>query len=222
MCGRYVLAASPEQLALEFDLADASAVTASYNIAPTQVIAAITHEQPRALSLLRWGLIPSWSKDMSMGARLINARAETIDEKPAFRAAFKRRRCLIPASGFYEWRKEADGSKTPVYIHIKSREVFAFAGLWEIWHSPEGDEAHSCTIITTAANTFMASIHERMPVILDRDDYGAWLLTDEPGVPGLKALLRPYADDHLTAYEVSKAVNRPGHDAPELIAPLRA
>src|SRR5690606_10699784 len=134
----------------------------------------ITNENPQELTYHRWGLIPSWAKDVSIGNKLINARSETADEKPSFRSAFKRRRCLIPADGFFEWQKQ-DKNKVPMFIHMKDQSVFAFAGLWEVWHSPEGDEIRTATILTTEPNDLMANIHNRMPVILPRDAYEIWL-----------------------------------------------
>lgn len=220
MCGRFVLAVNPEQLTLEFGLERAPEFAANYNVAPTQNVLAITNEQPDAAVELRWGLVPSWAKDLSMGAKMINARAETIGEKPAFRTAFKRRRCLIPANGFYEWHKNEDGTKTPMYIHLNDRDIFAFAGLWEVRRSDEGEVLRTCTIITTNANTFMESIHDRMPVILHREDYATWLTPGEADPGMLKSLLLPYDEAAMAAYPVSKAVNRAGYSSPELIQPL--
>ncbi|MCA9904506.1 MAG: SOS response-associated peptidase [Anaerolineae bacterium] len=220
MCGRFVLAVNPEQLTLEFGLERASEIASNYNVAPTQNVLAITNEEPDAAVALRWGLVPSWAKDLSIGAKMINARAETISEKPAFRTAFKRRRCLIPANGFYEWHKNEDGTKTPMYIHLSDREIFAFAGLWEVRRSDAGEVLRTCTIITTNANTFMESIHDRMPVILHRDDYAAWLTPGDADPGLLKSLLLPYDAEAMTAYPVSKAVNRAGYSSPELIQPL--
>jgi putative SOS response-associated peptidase YedK len=219
MCGRFVLAADPASLQQAFNLASLPEIQPRYNIAPTQHVPVITNETPDALSMLRWGLIPSWSKDMAAASKMINARAETAAEKPAFRAAFKRRRCLIPATGFYEWQARENG-KTPMFIHLKTAPVFAFAGLWEIWHSPQGDEVRSFTIITTEANSFMRSIHDRMPVILHPADYQTWLDSSEVPAEVLRSLLRPFEAADMTAYEVSRMVNRPTADAPELIAPV--
>src|SRR5664279_313889 len=146
-----------------------------YNIAPTQYVPVITNEQPKTLSLYRWGLIPSWAKEEAIGNKMINARADGIAEKPSFRSAFKRRRCLVPASGFYEWRKGDGKTKTPMYIHLKDQDLFAMAGLWEVWHNSNGDEIRTFTIITTDANDFMMPVHNRMPVILHKRDYEQWL-----------------------------------------------
>ncbi|MDX2140047.1 MAG: SOS response-associated peptidase [Chloroflexota bacterium] len=219
MCGRFVLAVDPQQVQMQFNLTNAPTVAANYNVSPTQPVAVVTNDTPRTLDYHRWGLIPSWAKDMSLGAKMINARAETVDEKPAFRAAFKRRRCLIPASGFYEWRTNDDGKKTPMYIHLKDQELFAFAGLWEIWNSPDG-ELRTCTILTTDANPFMQTIHNRMPVIMRLEDYDAWLQPGEIAAGAMKALLRQYESEKMDAYEVSKAVNRAGYSTPENIVPV--
>jgi putative SOS response-associated peptidase YedK len=219
MCGRFVLAVDPQQVQMQFSLTSAPTVTANYNVSPTQPVAVVTNETPRTLDYQRWGLIPSWAKDMSLGAKMINARSETVDEKPAFRAAFKRRRCLIPASGFYEWRTNDDGKKTPMYIHLKDQDLFAFAGLWEIWNSPDG-ELRTCTILTTDANPFMQAIHNRMPVIMRPEDYDAWLQPGEMAAGAMKGLLRQYESEQMDAYEVSKAVNRAGYSALENIVPV--
>lgn len=222
MCGRYVLAVDPNQMAMEFSLSGDLSLPANYNVAPTQAVPVILNESPQELTFARWGLMPSWAKDLSMSAKMINARSETVDEKPAFRAAFKRRRCLVPASGFYEWQTRDDGKKYPMYIHLTDREVFGFAGLWEVWHSPDGDELRTCTILTTSANDFMRSIHERMPVILARENYADWLAAGDVPAPALKPLLRGYDPDKMTAYEVSKSVNRAGFSSPDMIEPVQA
>ncbi len=219
MCGRFVLAADPACLQRIFHLASLPDIQPRYNIAPTQYTPVITNKAPNTLSMLRWGLIPSWSKDTSAASKMINARSETAAEKPAFRAAFRYRRCLIPATGFYEWQTRENG-KTPMFIRLKTAPVFAFAGLWEIWHSPQGDEVRSFTILTTEANCFMRSIHDRMPVILHPADYNTWLEPAEVPAEILCRLLRPFEAAEMLAYEVSRMVNRPTIDVPELIAPV--
>ncbi len=219
MCGRYVLEATPEQLQMAFDLDNVPQFAPRYNIAPTQLVPVITNEAPRVLTPLRWGLLPSWAKDESMGSKMINARAETVTEKPAFRAAFKRRRCIVPASGYYEWQQREDG-KQPIYIHLPDVPVFGLAGLWEVWHNPNGDEIRTYTIITTQANAFTTPLHHRMPVILPPDAYDEWLHTDEQGAGALIPLLQPRDIDGMKAFEVSRAVNRPVVDDPSLIAPI--
>ncbi|MBI5669151.1 MAG: SOS response-associated peptidase [Chloroflexi bacterium] len=219
MCGRFVLTANPEAIQQEFHLTNVPDLPPRYNIAPTQPVAVISNDNPRELTFYKWGLIPSWAKDAAIGNKMINARAESVAEKPAFRAAFKRRRCILPSDGFYEWQ-ERDGKKVPLFIHLEDRKLFGLAGLWEIWHSPEGDTVRSCTILTTDANDFMQPIHNRMPVILRKEDYDLWLAPDEPPSDVLQGLLRPYDSAPMRAYEVSKMVNRPGNDVPELIAPV--
>lgn len=219
MCGRFTLTAHPQVIQTAFDLKHMPArMDARYNIAPTQPIAVITNEAPDALTFLRWGLVPSWADDVRIGNKLINARAETAHEKPSFRAAFKRRRCLIPADGFYEWQKSNDG-KIPHFIHLHNREVFAIAGLWEIWQDADGNELRTCTLLTTEANALVQPLHNRMPVILHRDDHERWLDTGEAYADGLRDLLRPYDAERMTEYAVAPTVNSPATDVPELIEP---
>jgi putative SOS response-associated peptidase YedK len=220
MCGRYTLTASPEAVQQAFNLDSVPVGLAPrYNIAPTQPIPVITNQSPHALTFVTWGLIPSWAKDVSMAAQLINARAETLAEKPSFRSAYKYRRCLIPADGFYEWLKEGK-TKRPQYIYRRDRALFAFAGLWERWQSPDGSEILSATIITTEPNATVAPLHHRMAVILDPADYAAWLDTStKPAV--LQAMLRPAPDDLLTYHEVSPLVNDARADVPEMIEPYK-
>lgn len=219
MCGRFVLISDVDALQLAFNLTDVPDVLPPrFNIAPLQPVAVITNTAPQELTLFRWGLIPFWAKDASIGASLINARAETAAEKPAFRAAFKRRRCLIPADGFFEWQKGERG-KVPLFIHLRDRQPFAFAGLWETWFSPEGDEVRTCTILTTTPNRLMEPIHNRMPVILPADHYDTWLLPDEQPADRLMPLLQPYDAAEMAAYPVSRFVNNPRNDTPECIEP---
>jgi putative SOS response-associated peptidase YedK len=220
MCGRFVLIADPNAIQQQFHLDSVPELTPRYNIAPTQGVPVITNEKPHELSFYRWGLIPSWAKEADIGSRMINARSEGVEDKPAFRAAFKRRRCLIPASGFYEWKKLDEKQKAPMYIHLKERGVFGFAGLWEVWHDPDGGEWRTFTILTTDANDFMRPIHDRMPVILRPESYEEWLQPGEVSADALKPLLKPYDPGAMTAYEVSKLVNRPNADVPECIAPV--
>jgi putative SOS response-associated peptidase YedK len=198
---------------------------ARYNIAPTQPVLAVRYNaetRERSLDALRWGLVPHWAKDLSFGARLINARAETVATTPAFRDAFKARRCLIPASGFYEWRKSG-ASKTPYAILPKDEPLFAFAGLWENWRDKSGGEwIRTCTIITGPVNSLLAPIHERMPIILPPDAWGRWL-GDEPATgEALLALLRPYPAERMAAYPISTRVNSVKNDDAGLIEPLSA
>lgn len=220
MCGRFTLTADLDTLQLAFNLETVPPdLPPRYNIAPSQPVAIITNEAPTALSFHTWGLLPSWAKDPALANKLINARSETAHEKPSFRSAFKRRRCLIPADGFFEWKREGN-EKTPMFIHLKGRPVFALAGLWEVWNSPQGDEVRSCTILTAEANDFMKPIHDRMPVILDPADYEEWLVAGDAPALALHALMRPYDSDQMTAYAVSKLVNRPGNDTPQVIEPI--
>ncbi len=217
MCGRYTLKTPVDVLAEYFDLDGyPSSLAPSYNVAPTQEVAAIVEEgEERKLETFRWGLIPSWAKDPSIGNKMINARTETVSEKPSFRSAFKKRRCLIVADGFYEWQK-TDGGKQPFYIRMKDSSPFAFAGLWETWDG-HGEEIRSCSIITTDANDLMDEIHHRMPVILPPDNYGAWL---DPGFDEKEALvdlLRPYPSEEMEAYPVSRRVNKPSNNEPSVV-----
>jgi putative SOS response-associated peptidase YedK len=222
MCGRFSLTADPTQLKQAFpwlELPDN--MTPRYNVAPSQPIAVIPNNGENKLDFFVWGLIPSWAKDPKIGYRMINARAETLAEKPSFRFAFKRHRCLIPSDGFYEWKKvPGQKSKTPTYIRLKSGKPFAFAGLWESWHSKDGSIIPSCTIITTEPNEFMRDIHNRMPVILQEENYWKWLQTGEADAPTLQGMLKPYPRDDLTAYAVSKYVNSPANDTAACIKPV--
>lgn len=220
MCGRFVLTADGETIQTAFNLDDVpESLPPRFNIAPSQPIAVITNENPKVLTFHKWGLVPSWAKDVAMGNKMINARSESVEEKPAFRAAFRRRRCLIPATGFFEWQQR-DGKKVPMFAHMKDNSVFAFAGLWEVWHSPEGDELRTVTILTTEPNALMADIHNRMPVILPTTAYETWLAAGEQSPADLKPLLKPFDADQMTAYEVSTFVNRPANDTPEAIEPV--
>src|SRR3712207_2206624 len=219
MCGRYTLATPVEKLAEEFGF-DASSVELSpnYNVAPTQGVAAVLAENGhRRLELLRWGLIPSWADDPQIGSRMINARAETAPEKPSFRRSFRERRCLIPADGFYEW-KRTNGAKQPYYILMKEGRPFAFAGLWESWTDNGGPEIRSCAILTTGPNALVERIHDRMPVILPPDTYDVWL---DPASERdeLTALFAPYPEDTLEAYPVSRFVNSPANNDPRCVEP---
>ena len=226
MCGRFAFRASRKRLKEEFDLPGPEdalpELPARYNIAPGTDIAAIRQrpESPRELAMLRWGLIPSWAKDKKTGYRMINARAESVMKKPAFRNAFRYRRCLIPASGFYEWQKTG-GKKQPWFITLKDTDLFAFAGLWERWKNPEDESEviESCTIITTDSNELVRPLHDRMPVILEKPHYGRWLSRQTPGEE-LRALLRPLPPDKTTAWPVTPRVNSPANDSPECVKPL--
>ena len=218
MCGRYTLASPTERLAEEFGVDAASIELApNYNVAPTQGVAAVLEEGgQRRLEVLRWGLIPPWADDPGIGSRMINARSETAPGKPSFRRAFRERRCLIPADGFYEWQR-TNGAKQPYYIHMEDGRPFAFAGLWESWSKGEG-EIRTCTILTTGANALVGEVHDRMPVILAHDAYDVWL---DPASERdeLTGLLAPYPEDEMEAYPVSRFVNSPSNNDPRCIEP---
>jgi putative SOS response-associated peptidase YedK len=212
MCGRYTLTTPVGKLAEEFEITGPlPEVPARYNIAPTQEVAAVlTEDDERHLEMLRWGLIPSWADDPGIGSRMINARSETAAEKPSFRGAFKKRRCLIVADGFYEWQK-VNGGKQPYYIHMMGGRPFAFAGLWESW-GKYGEEIRSCTILTTDANNMVGRVHHRMPVILPPEEYELWLDPDMREAEPLLDLLRPYPENVMEAHPVSRFVNSPSND----------
>lgn len=214
MCGRFAFHASRERLMQRFGLAEVPELAPRYNITPQSDIAAV---RDGGCALLRWGLVPFWAKDPKIGNRMINAKAETVAEKPAFRHAFAKRRCLIPASGFYEWRRTAGGKiKIPYYIHPADDDLFAFAGLWERWHGKDahaGEVIESCTILTTEANALCARIHDRMPVIVAPEHWRRWL--ERPDA----ALLAPYPPARMRAHPVSRRVNDPSNDDPDLLTP---
>jgi putative SOS response-associated peptidase YedK len=218
MCGRFVQHSDPEIYARQFDLDTICEATPRYNVAPTQSVLAFreTDHGKRELVPLRWGLVPFWSKGPDSRYSMINARAETVSAKPAYRDAFKHRRCLIPAEGFYEWKAGKDG-KTPFLIHRADARPFAMAGLWERWRQEDGELLESCTIIVTDANSLVRDIHDRMPVILNDEDFAAWLHTDSEDATELLAMLRPSDPAPLAVHEVSRQVNSPRNDGPELL-----
>jgi len=219
MCGRFTLV-DPDAI----DLADLAARPANptlvsrYNIAPTQSVAVVANTFPRAVTRMRWGLVPSWAADLSIGSRLVNARSETVVTKPAFRALVRTRRCVVLADGFYEWRREGRHARG-VLFRMRSRRPFAFAGLWDTWRGGDGTAVESCTILTTTPNALVAPLHDRMPVILRRGHLDAWLsplaLAGDPD----GAWFEPWPEDELDAVEVGDAVNRAGYDAPDCIEP---
>jgi putative SOS response-associated peptidase YedK len=219
MCGRFVRVTPIPIVARHFRAEEVHADPGpGYNIAPSQEIVIINNEGKKQLVPCRWGFVPSWARDLSVGDRMINARAETVAVKRSFRNAFKERRCLVAADGFYEWRKEGK-RKYPVYIRLKSGEVFGFAGLYSFWTSPKGERVCTCTIITTEANEVLKPIHDRMPVIIPGDREDLWLdpLTDKEV---LQSLLTPYDAGEMEAYDVSPKMNSPQYDSPENILPL--
>ena len=221
MCGRFTLELPAGLLAELFGLPEPPFFPPRYNIAPTQQVAAVRRrdEGGNRLDFLKWGLIPSWAKDPSIGSKMINARSETISEKPAFRAAFKQRRCLVPSSGFYEWEAVC-GKKIPQYLRLRNGSPMVFAGLWESWSGPDGASVESCTILTTAANALIEPLHIRMPVILQPGDFATWL-EPNPGDPEkLKQLCRPYPAGGMERWTVSTRANSPKYDAPDLIEPV--
>jgi putative SOS response-associated peptidase YedK len=222
MCGRFTLGATAATLAAQFDLANVPTWTSRYNIAPTQEVLVVLQPSPQAnreARLHRWGLIPPWAKDPSIGNRMINARAETVATKPAFRRAFKERRCLLLADGLYEWQRQ-ERRKQPFYIRLRDGRPFAFAGLWEHWEGSEGMAIQSCTILTTTSNEVVGRIHDRMPVILSPTDYDRWFDPSIQESTVLQTLLRPYPADEMTAYPVSTLVNSPANDNPGCTEPL--
>ena len=222
MCGRFTLTADVNSLQETFPWVNIPPeITPRYNIAPTQPVAVVPNDGKNRLDFYNWGLIPSWAKDPGIGSRMINARSETLAEKPSFRAAFRRRRCLVLTDGFYEWQKQPDGkTKIPMYIRLRSEKPFAFAGLWEVWNSKDGSTILSCTIITTEPNDFMRVIHNRMPVILPQEDYQTWLTPGEGDPDQLSEMLRPYPADQMVAYPVSTLVDNPRNDLPQCVVPL--
>ena len=221
MCGRYSLIAEIGQLALRFEFdAYGLAQPPRYNIAPTQPVLAVRSGAPRQASYMRWGLVPSGARSGPSGAPLINARAETVAERPNFRSALMRRRCLIPADGFYEWQR-VGAARRPVRVTLASGEPFAFAGLWDTWRDPHGEVVESCTIITTEANELLQPVHDRMPVILPEDHEALWLDEQMQDTSALASLLGPYPSERMETYEVSALVNSAFNDGPGLIAPAQ-
>ena len=220
MCGRFVITSAPEALRRLLAYKEQPNFPPRYNITPTQPIPVVRLEQgERHFALVRWGLIPSWVKDPKQFARLINARLEGVVEKPSFRAAMRRRRCLIPADGFYEWKKEAK-TKQPYFIRAKSREPFAFAGLWETWSDRDGGEIETAAIVTCAANETLAPVHDRMPVIVPPEQFDAWLDCDKIDAKQAAALAGPAPGNFFEAYEISTRVNSVKNDGAENVAPV--
>ena len=223
MCGRFTLATPPDQIAKLLDVADVPVFDARYNIAPTQdvpVCRQLDAGANRQIDMLRWGLVPFWADDLKIGNRMINARAETASSKPAYRAAFKRRRCLIPATGFYEWRKE-NGGKQPYIFKRDDGAPFALAGLWEHWTDEEsGEVADTFTILTSEPNELVAPVHRRMPVVLRPDAFGFWLDPANEDVDALEEIIDPWSPEGFETYPVSRDLNSPRNDSPDLIEPL--
>ena len=221
MCGRYTLTKTADELVEVFDVTSAPDFALDlprFNIAPTQVVPVLVlGPEGRRLGALKWGLVPFWADDPSIGNRLINARSESVREKPSFREAFQRRRCLIPADGFYEWQsQEGGGPKTPYWIHRPGREPFTLAGLWDRWRPDEGEPLHTFTILTTRASDWMVPLHDRMPVIIGEADRDRWMSRDT-SEEDAHAMLSPPSEDYFTAYPVSREVNKPANDDPGCI-----
>lgn len=227
MCGRFTNAAKKEQIRKEFKVSVNNSATDAprFNIAPSQMIDVVFEpETERIISQLKWGLVPSWAKDADIGNRMINARSETLREKPSFREAFKSRRCIIPTTGFYEWKKATGGNaKQPFYFYLNDKEVFGFAGLWEEWMDNQtGQLLETCAIITTEANAVLQPIHDRMPVILKEQDYDEWLDAKVKNTNRLQEILVPYPAKEMSSHAVSTSVNIPETNSPELIVPINS
>ena len=223
MCGRFTLTVDPAEAKDTFsNYSFPEKFAPRFNIAPTQPVLAIPNDDKFTADFFIWGLIPMWAKDPQIGSRLINARSETLAEKPSFRSSLKYKRCLIFADGFYEW-KGAPGkkAKTPFFIHMKDRQPFAFAGLWDSWNSPDGSQIKTCTIITTEPNELMALLHNRMPAILQPRDYAKWLDPSAQTPDQLLPLLKSFPADRMDAYPVTPLVNKPANDIPELVVPAK-
>ncbi len=216
MCGRFFLDAQAGEIIEHYQIPPPDLFAARYNIAPTTPVLALSNDM---FDLYRWGLIPSWAKDLSIGNRMFNARGETVAEKPSFRTAYKRRRCLVPANGFYEWRLE-NGRKQPYACHI-DHQLFSMAGIWEYWQDAEGNSIKSCAVITTEASGRMAELHQRMPVYIAPGDYQEWLDCSTEDTSGADRLLRETAPDY-DYYAVSTAVSNSRNEGPDLIVPLEA
>lgn len=220
MCGRYALAFI-QGFKTRFEVMDMQAkLEPRFNIAPTEEAPVIIHDGVNKAVMMRWGLIPSWAKDMKIGNRLINARGESLGKRPAFRAALKRRRCLVPATGFYEWKK-TDSSKTPYYLHLKDNSMFALAGLYEHWRGPDGVTIRSYTIVTVPPNAVAGEIHNRMPVILRREDEATWIADGPLADDAFSHILQPYASNEMESHLVSKDVNNPRNEGEELTIPVQ-
>ncbi|MGE6260456.1 SOS response-associated peptidase [Heyndrickxia sporothermodurans] len=221
MCGRFTLTVTIDQIIDRFDIKqflNEELFSPSFNIAPSQAVLTVINDGTKnRLGYLRWGLIPPWAKDEKIGYKMINARAETISEKPSFRNAYKKKRCLILADSFYEWKRHDNNTKTPMRIKLKAVDLFAMAGIWESWKSPNGQIVYTCSVITTASNELMSSIHDRMPVILEPDDEKYWLDPSISDIDFLHQFLKPFNQDMMEAYEVSTLVNSPKNNSPTLI-----
>lgn len=218
MCGRAVIISPLEVIAEEFSIDNPKlTIKPNYNVSPSQDVITVIKQGTRQLVSCRWGFIPSWAKDPAIGYKMINARAETIAQKPAYRSAYKKQRCLVVVDGFYEWQKTGK-TKTPYYIHMKSGRPFGMAGIYSQWIPENGDPVLTCSIITTESNKLIQDIHDRMPVIIPKDKFDAWLGDD----PAPSFLLQPYPVEEMEAYQISTRVNDPHHNSPELLEPVAA
>lgn len=221
MCGRFTLTVDPAELQDTFsDYTFPNKFAPRFNIAPSQPVLAIPNDDKFKADFFIWGLIPMWAKDPTIGSRLINARGETLAEKPSFRGSYRHKRCLILADGFYEWKTVAGKkTKTPYFIHMQDRKPFAFAGLWDHWEGPDGSDIKTCTIITTTPNEIMAPIHDRMPAILHPRDYKKWLDPAPQTPESLQPLIKPFPAENMAVYAVSPMVNKATEDLPEMVVP---
>jgi len=222
MCGRFTLTVSPDTLSSLFKADWSSPFKPRYNISPTQQVPVVRispTDNILHIDLLKWGLIPSWAKDTAIGNHMINARSETVDQKPSFRNALKHRRCIIPANGFYEWQA-VEGKKHPFYIRLKDNSLMMFAGIWDHWKNPEGSVIESFSILTTSSNELIKQLHDRMPVILDPKEKDLWLDPMVADSEQLKSLFIPYPSGHMEMYQVNDHVNSPRNDNPECLTRL--
>jgi putative SOS response-associated peptidase YedK len=217
MCGRYTLTTNIQTIAKVFDVEPTLETQPRYNVAPTQEVVTIVHNGQKHLAWMRWGLIPRWAKDAAIGSKMINLRAETLGEKPSFRRLLDSKRCLLIADGFFEWKQE-NGVKYPMYFTLKDKEPFAFAGVWDTWANPQGEQIRSCSLITTEPNDLVAQVHNRMPVILPEEARQEWLNLDIRDTAFLEQLLVPFPADEMTVRQVSRAVNNPSVDNPSVLA----
>jgi putative SOS response-associated peptidase YedK len=220
MCGRFTQKSPSKKIIEKFRVKDVPPLLERYNVAPMQKVLGIRESsEGREATFFKWGLVPAWAKDPSIGNKLINARSETVTEKPSFREAFTRRRILVPTEGFYEWQRQGTKKKKPFYFHMKDGEPFAIAGLWERWEG-EAEPLETCTLLTTEANSLLAPYHDRMPVIIKPEDYELWLDAEMRRADLLMPLLRPYPHKEMDAYAVSQIVNSPSNDEPRCVEPF--
>ncbi|EDL58605.1 SOS response-associated peptidase [Gimesia maris] len=222
MCARFFLFSPDEEIMRLFQLVTFPQISPRYNIAPSQPVLAIVQNQDEyQVRHFQWGFIPGWFKNPAPGQAMINARSETASSKPAFKNAFRYRRCLIPANGFYEWKSTGNRSRQAMCVRLREEPLFAMAGLWEQWQSPDGTELDTCTVLTTAANPLLESIHPRMPVILHPEQYARWLSAESTPAPQLQKILQTYPAEEMQVYPVSSQVNKVSHDSPDCLTPIQ-